>query len=286
MNRSITIICGFLLILFSCNLRENVGDDVVARIGDDYLLFSELSENVSKGLNKEDSLVAASSYIKKWLENKLMLQKAELNLKDDIKAFEQELEDYRRTLMVYAYEKELIREKLDTNVTDEEIEAYYNASLQRFKLKEDILQLKYAKFPIPFQGEPKLKELLTSEDIEQQEELRSYCEKYALAYHLDNSSWVTLNNFLKELPQLTHEKGFLRQKAYTQQQDSSAFYFIYTNDVKFKGDVAPIGYEKNNIKRVIINKRKQELKKQIRVDLYREALLKKEIEIYEKGNSH
>ena len=61
------------------------------------------------------------------------------------KDFQKQLEDYRKTLIIYSYEKELIRQKLDTNVAQEEIKAFYEENKQNFNLRDDILKVRYLK---------------------------------------------------------------------------------------------------------------------------------------------
>ena len=51
-------------------------------------------------------------------ETSLLLNKAELNLTDEEKNVEQQIENYRSSLLIYAYEQSYIRQHLDTVVTD------------------------------------------------------------------------------------------------------------------------------------------------------------------------
>ena len=65
-------------------------------------------------------------------------------------------------------------------------------------------------------------------------------------------------------------------------EDSLSFYFVYIKDYKLKNDVSPLSFETHNIKNIIINKRKLNLITKVSSDLYQEANINKDIEIYDK----
>src|ERR1019366_10716666 len=116
------LFCFFL----SCNIK---GDKVpnrtaIARANDDYLYLDNIREIVPVGTSSKDSLELINKHIDNWLRETLVIQKAEDNLTDEQKNVEAQLQDYRNSLITYIYEKELVKQKLDTVITNEEIEKY------------------------------------------------------------------------------------------------------------------------------------------------------------------
>ena len=82
------------LVLSACNLLPD-RDEVVAKVGDKKLSMSELSALIPNYLEGNDSALWADDYIKKWVKRELLLQKAEENLKPELKDVSRELEEYR-----------------------------------------------------------------------------------------------------------------------------------------------------------------------------------------------
>ena len=76
----------------------------------------------------------SKDFIEKWVRNQLLLNKAEINLTDEEKNVEQQIENYRSSLLIYAYEQSYLRQNLDTVVTDKEIEDYYKENQSNFIL--------------------------------------------------------------------------------------------------------------------------------------------------------
>ena len=81
-----------------------------------------------------------TNFINNWVKEELILQKAALNLSNIEEEIEREVEKYRRSKLIYLYEKELVRQKLDTVVTDVQINNYYETNKFNFELKDYVLQ--------------------------------------------------------------------------------------------------------------------------------------------------
>lgn len=61
--------------------------------------------------------------------------------KETNRDFIRQIEQYRNSLIIYAYESELVKQKLDTVVSQAEIESYYKS--QNFHLRENIVLASY-----------------------------------------------------------------------------------------------------------------------------------------------
>ena len=101
------------LIFFSCGSSSSGSNEKpLAKVGDSYLYPSDMKMSLpsSNGL-KQDSAEAAKKYVNNWVREMLLLQKAENNLTDDKKKFDKMVEDYRKSLITYQYESELVKQK-------------------------------------------------------------------------------------------------------------------------------------------------------------------------------
>src|SRR5947207_561682 len=107
-----------LLICVSCHYfgkDDPSKKDAIARAYD-YILYPEdLTGIVPEGASRTDSIAIVKNYIDNWIRHKSVLHKAENNLDEEKKNVQDQLEEYRNSLVTYAYETELIRQKLDTN---------------------------------------------------------------------------------------------------------------------------------------------------------------------------
>src|SRR3990172_11308377 len=115
----------FMIISSSCFLfnGNRTDQEPIARCYDSYLYESDILNIIPNGISYQDSITLVKGYIDDWILQRLILHKAELNITDislNLR-IEKQLQDYRNSLINYAYMKELIRQKLDTVVTDKDI---------------------------------------------------------------------------------------------------------------------------------------------------------------------
>lgn len=236
---------------------------------------------VPKGSSKQDSTQIVKSYIDSWIRNELVLNKANKNLNDESKDVEKQLADYKNSLVIYAYEKELVRQQLDTNVKDAEIEKYYNEHEGNFELKDNIIKVLYLKLA---KNSPRLytvRLLYKSSKPADRKLLEDYCHQYAVNYYLDDNSWLLFDDLLKEIPIKTYDKEqFLKNNRYVEIEDSTYLYFVNISGFKIKESTSPLSFEKDNIKSIIINKRKLKLIGDMEKKVYDEAVKNSDIKVY------
>ena len=128
----------------SCSLfkkNDKEGKDAIARAYEYYLYPEELQGLIPDGASKTDSINIIKNYIENWFRLKSVLHKAESNLDNEKKDVEKKLEEYRNSLLTYAYETELIKQKLDTIVGDEELANFYKNNQDNFELKDNIIKV-------------------------------------------------------------------------------------------------------------------------------------------------
>lgn len=279
------------LVLFlasSCTLREDVSDEVekgkiLARVFEYKLYASDLNSVIPAGIAPEDSARRAENFINSWVKEKLLVHKAETNLGNEQKNVEKQLQDYRNSLIIYAYEKELVRQRLDTIVSDDMIRKYYDEHPNDFELKDNILRVVYVRVDKKAPNITKLRNLIQSGRPQDRVELESYCKQFGQNYFLDDDVWLLFDDLLKEVPIETYSKElFLRNNKFVELADSSSFYFVNIKGVMTRNSHSPLAFEKENIRNIILNQRKREMIEQLHTDLYKEAMENKDIEIYRK----
>lgn len=273
-----------VLIIPSCNKAslKSETEKPAARVGDTYLYPSDLQKIAAKNLEKKDSAEFVRKYINNWVHETLLLQQAEKNLVAEQMKFEAMVEDYRRSLITYHYESQLVRQKLDTVVQNEEVEKYYEENKSNFELKDNIIKVIYVKVRKTAPKVEKVKEWYASSSAKDKDALTSYCYQYAENFYLDENTWLLFDDLLKEIPMKLYDKeAFLQNNRHIEVQDSVFSYYVNINGFMTKNSISPLSFEKENIKSIIINKRKVELIKKMREDVYNEAVKNKSFEVYE-----
>jgi hypothetical protein len=269
--------------LSSCGnkLSQKQNEKAVARAGDAYLYPSVLKEIVPKDVEKKDSVEIVHKYINNWIRETLLLQQAEKNLTDDKKNFDKRVEDYRKSLITYEYESELVKQKLDTIVSDDEVQKYYEENKSNFELKDNIIKVIYVKVRKNAPKIDKVKEWYRSDVQKDKDALAGYCYQYAENFFLDDNNWLLFEDVLKEIPMKLYDKeAFLQNNRHFETQDSTHYYFVNIKGFMTKNSISPLSFEKENIRSIILNKRKVELIKKMREDIYNDALKTKAFETY------
>jgi hypothetical protein len=279
------IIAFILLMVFSCKTEKSndtdTGKKAIARVFEKNLYAEDVKEILPKNTSPKDSAIFVNGFIQQWITNELLLHQAESNLSDEEKNIQKEIDEYRKNLLVYRYETELVHQKLDTAVSMQEIETYYNAHTQNFMLKENIVKVCYVKINKKTPNADKVKKWYISKEVKDQDNLKKYCIQYADNFFLDDNTWLLLDDVMKEIPLRDYNPELLlKTNRQIELGDSTFNYYLNIKDFKIKNSPSPLSFEKENIRQIIINKRKLSLIEQMKQSVYSQAKENNNFEIY------
>lgn len=256
--------------------------NLLARAGEKELFTNDVIQSIPANIDSTGRKKIIRELVHKWVEDQALLQKAELNLSEEQKSFEAQIEDYRRSLIIYAFEQKLIQQKLDTHVSMNEITAYYEAKPENFQLKDYVLKARFLKVD---EDGPKLKKVrawLISSDEKELELLEDYCIQFTSSYLLEDK-WIHLSDLLDIVPLEVIDPGaFLSNTKFKEVYSPPFRYMMYIYDYRLKNTLSPLQIEKNRIRNTIINERRMNLLKEMRNGIVQEALNKKQIEVFVK----
>lgn len=271
-----------LLALTGCGRKEVSPAKPLARVYDKYLYKSDLQGVVPQGLKGEDSAKVVKDYIEKWIRNRLLESKAEQNLTDAEKNVEQQIESYRSSLLIYTYQQSYIRQKLDTVVTDQEVEAYYKDNQPNFILNAPLMKGVFIKLPVSAPDIDKVRQWYRSENPENIRNLEGYCFKYAKAYDHFNDRWIRVSEVLPMIPSAEGgpEQG-LMSRHYIETRDKEFLYFLNAKEIIPAGTVSPLETVKKDIHSIILNKRKIKLINELELNIYNDAQNREQFTIYQ-----
>lgn len=263
------------------NLNRGSNEKPLAQVGNSYLYSSDLNGLIKQGITKEDSSIIIASLTEKWIRKQLILQKAELNLTDDEKDVNKELDEYRTSLIIYKYEQKLIKEKLDTIVSEKEIEQYYNQFPSNFVLNYNIAKALFIKLSVNAPNKDQLREWIKNENEENVKNIETYCYQNAIKYDYFSDNWVNLDNIKMLYPyELPNNEQTIKATKLFEAKDSVFQYFLSIKDFQSKGNTAPLIYVEKDIKNIILLKRKQKLINDLENKIYFEALTRNNFKIY------
>jgi len=283
-NFKIHIISVFCIFIFvSCEYFQPTESAVnIARVNDNYLTKKELEKAIPKHLTGEDSVIFSHNYINRWATRQLLLDGARLNLpQEKLEEYDAMVRNYQEELYAEAYKDLLIIEKLDTLITEQEIESYFENHASNFTLKEDLIKLRYVQLAKDYDEVDEIIEQFKRYNEEDKADLEEESFKFE-AYSLMDSIWVSADDLLDRLTILEEEKeeDFLQKETYFERSDSLSLYLLYVKDVRLRNEKAPLSYAKPTVKQIILNKRKLQFAKELEKDITKDALENDKFEIY------
>ncbi len=272
----------FLIVISACTQKINDPDNLpIARVYDKYLLTSDLQETLPKNLTEMDSLALVKDYIEKWVQKELLLYKAEENLTESEKNVEKQINEYRTSLLVFKYEQNLIQQKLDTTISDADIETYYKNNPSNFILNETLIKGLYIKVPRSAPDIWKLRKWYKSDKDEDFTELERYCYQNAKEVDYFDDKWVPLENVIEKMPKLYYtQENLAKSIKHLEVNDSEYYYFLRIFDYQLEGTISPLELVNTRIKDILLNKRKIQLINTLEADIYNDALNRGNFNIY------
>ncbi len=278
MRFSILILC--VVLFFSCRYfafeeKKTKTSEVIARVNTSKLFKKDFYDILPKDITKQDSAVIMRGYIQKWAVKKLLLEKSKNNSSlEDLNNIENLVKDYRESLLINSYKEQLIKQQLDTIVTDSELKKYYELNKENFKLKEELIKIKYLHTSSKINDKKEIISLFRKNKTEELEKR----ELNFKSYNFNDLSWKKLDDVLSYLP--FSKRKLLRKTRLLTKQDAKNLYLVSVKDVLLKNSIAPLSYIKPILKQVILHKRKIELIKELETILIKDATKNNNFKIY------
>ena len=276
---------GLFLMLFivSCSLDSSIlkrkSNEVIAEVGGEKLLLEDLTRNLDfKNLNESDSLLVVDSYIKNWVSDRLMYIKAKQSI-DNLDEVDSLVEVYKRSLIVYEYESQLVNEHLSDQMSDAQMRIYYKENSSLFTLTEPLLKgmllVSYSDVP----DLQVLESLMTNPTENNLDLISSVSVKNAAKFEYFVDNWMPMSEVQKNSP-VSLRDGELREGHLMSVSDSVHTVFLYVQEVKEAGDLQPFEYTKSRIRSILTEQSKNEYLRNYRKGLYEIGIQKGDAKRY------
>ena len=269
-------------VVLSCDFLEPKNVKVpIARVNDTYLYQKDLQALISENTTKQDSVSIVANYIQRWATQQLLIDQANINLpQQQIEDYQGMVAEYRNDLFAEAYKGAIVSKLLDSMITQEEYDLFYQQNKANFTLREEIFKLRYihldASFPTISETKKKLRRFNTEDIVALQGSSLEY-----KGANFNDSVWVKKETLLRQLPVIrTKESKVLKKATFSQLEDSLGVYLLKIEDVLSPNQTPPLQYIKPIIKEIILNKRTLELVKELEKDITKDAVKNKNFEVY------
>jgi len=282
MNKIIFFVLLILIVPGCIQFKKNEKRIPVAKVSDVILYYDQIPDLIRQGASESDSISVIQNYINKWAKKELVYQRAKDNLSADLKtSIERQLDETRANLVIYQYQRQMMLEKMDTIIAEEEIESYYNANRNSFILSSNIVKALFIKIPVEAPNIYRIKLLTRSNHQTDMQELESYCFQFAEKFDDFGENWITMDRLSVELQdEIENQESFLRRNTYFETTDSNSVYLLSIRDYRLRSSIAPYEYVKEDIKRIILNNRRFDFIQSLENGIYNEALKKNIFKIF------
>jgi len=271
-----------IFLLISCDyFKPDIQGIPIARVNDNYLFKEDIKDLVFESTSKEDSILIVNNFITKWATQQLLVDQSIINLTQNQQdRYNKLVDEYKIDLYTEAYKSSIVTRQLDSLISNEEFEFYYELNKENFKLNDELLKVRFLVVPHDFTNLTEVTKKFKRYNSKDKIDLIDLTIKFK-AFNLNDSIWIKNDVLLDALPILqANNRQVLKKSNFSQLQDSLGVYLVKIEEVLKTNDIAPLSYVKPTIEQIILNKRKQILLKKLEKEITIDAIKNKNFEIY------
>lgn len=267
-------------VLMSCQDNSHTIDaeKPIARVGNRYLYASDI-KGIGSGLTKEDSLYQVNIQIDQWIRDKLMEQVAERNIASSSE-IERMVMDYRASLIMSSYETALLNQRLDKEITPQQLSEYYNNNIEQYQSGLSWIRCLFVKAEKNSEDVNQLRKWFKSENGVDFERIKLFCAQNQTTHMLNEGLWIKLKTLKQHIPSSMITNRHLKEGRILDQTDEDFIYLLQVFEYRDKDEATPLPQVKDEIARILLHQRKNNIMRQIRDDIYADAKSKNQFEIY------
>lgn len=233
------------------------------------------------GIRGQDSVRFAEEYIRNWVQDVLLYKKAEGNIPDNVK-IDELVASYRRALIMHTYQEELVNQKLGSEISDTEIEQYYNQNTGMFRANQPYVQGLFMKVPVSARHLNNVRAWYKKNTQEAIDKLEKFSIGNAVSYDYFYDRWIPVSDIAAKLPlkAIDTDADYLNRNRNVEVRDTAYCYFLHVENFLPAGQQLPLEYAKSEIKEILINLKRVEFINRMKDDLYKKASEDKDIIYY------
>lgn len=280
-NKRLTyLLKGGLLVTF-CVLLGCNGEDIVAKANGHELTRYEAKQIMTKLGYNVNSQEEWKSFVNDWCLKMAMIDELKENGDENYDIAHIRSELFFGEMAEYYLTENLLISQVDTIVSQDEMNEYYDSHTEEFTLQDFIVKVLYMKVPQKAEVLEQIKTAYLLKNDKDMARIESYAKLYAEDFYFDDQNWLFFSKIRNKLPVRNIDRESLvlnRTKTYF--SDDQFVYFLNILDYKVKDDVSPMEFVEKEVKERILTNRMNEKREKIRQQLNQELKNKHEIEIY------
>ncbi len=267
------VICLLAATLMGCSQEhDHKGRTPLVEAAGEFLYEEDLRAALPLNLSKDDSVLFTESYIRNWVEDVLLFDKAEGNIPDN-ERIAKLVDSYRRALIMHTYQEELVNQRLVDEIDTAEIAAYYGKNRDMFRTDEPYVKGLFIKVPLKASGINNVRNWYKRNDQASIEKLEKYSLGSAVSYDYFYDRWIPVSDVAAKIPfkEWSDAGDYLDKNRNIEVKDTAFCYFLHVEEFLGKGDYRPLDFVREEIKEILINLKRVEFINGVKRELYRQA---------------
>lgn len=274
-NHNIFISAVLLLTILSTacsNKNKQDSGDILVTVGNAVLTLDDLRKQLPSGLSAEDSTALAHSYIRSWIDSRLISEIASQNI-GDLTEIDRMTEQYRNELITYEYRRRMFDDRIKSEITEDSIKKYYDENPVELKLQRPILKGIYLKIPNESPSLKNAKKWYVSTKTEDIDKLEKQCLDGAIHYDYFRDRWVDWERIESLIPAEfgSDPNAFLATHKNLEISQGDFTYLLSISEYIPSGKTMPYEFAKETIKDILAYSRRAEYDRLLRLSLLKEA---------------
>lgn len=275
-----TAVLLFAVLFSGCTLEKREVPGAIVSVGNRYLTREMLDQVIPDGLSPRDSSAFADAYVRHWAEDELVYDVAQKNI-PDVERIENLVDRYRRELFVHEYQKQILSEKLDAEISDDAVKNYYRTHLDKFVLKTPIVKGLFLKVAETTPELKNLKKWYRGKDHASVENIEKYTLHNIINYDYFYDRWVSFDEVMSAIPYtVTDANRFLQTHTFLEINNEGYGYLLNISDYLPAGAHMPLDFARTQIEEILLNQKRMDFLHQMNKELYQEALENRKIKYY------
>ncbi len=277
--KRIAILLPVIVFCFGACKQEydHKGKNPLVEMDGSFLYQEDLMAALPAGLTGKDSADFADRFIRNWIEETLLYEKAENNIPDNAE-LEQRMQAYRKALVLHTYQQELVRQKMAAEVTEQEVAGFYEANQTLFVLSSPLVKGLYLKVPLTAPKLNNVRRWYASQDQKAIDQLEKYSLQNAVKYDYFLDKWVPVAEILDKLPNnVALSEEYINRNRKIELRDAGFYYFLHVTDFRASGEIEPYEAARWKVQELLLQQKQSEFLQQAKADLYQQAMEKNKI---------
>jgi hypothetical protein len=265
----------FLIGLFSCKGKDAQSADpgkLLAEAAGQQLHEADIDPGlVPPGVSSLDSAHIMDVYIENWVRKQLLLAQAQAYASDN-QEIDRLVKEYYNSLIIQQYENALVREKLDSNITVQEYQDYYEQHKGQYLIEDTYVRAYFVKVANNTPGLSDLRAVWLPGVRLDYNKIFVFCNanRGSTDFLLEENKWVMLDILKQKLPADVVSPGVLKGDDLIVSDDNHT-YFMRIFEYAEAGTIAPISFVMKDIRDILLYQRRSALIEQVTKELYQKA---------------